>query len=372
MSEAVRLLHALAHALATLSLYSPGHPATKRAVEQAHQALRALLEVDPRPNFLFLNESAVYAGRALHELSDWPWTRRFSDAAFQRVEFDGRLTLDGMAAFLDRVLVAVASGSAPAADAEPIEGVFHGAVAVLDEELPDDDGAPPEAHVEGSKELRLDLTDEIEAMAYVLAEADRGALARAEAEAIVRILDGLIEAHGLPQAIGSPDAYPATHAVNTALLVMAAATASGMDRPARQRIGLAALLHDIGMALLPADLITRESLTPAERDKVETHTMRGARLLLEGGPGMALPAAVAYEHHLRPDGSGYPAGRLRMNAHWVSSLVGAASAYVALRSPRPFRPAWVPERALRFLEDGAGTVFEDDAARLLAVLVRPT
>jgi putative two-component system response regulator len=104
---------------------------------------------------------------------------------------------------------------------------------------------------------------------------------------------------------------------------------------------------------------------------METHTEAGARLLLEeGGVAMDLAAVVAYEHHLRPDGSGYPARRFASAAHWASRLVGTCAAYVALRAPRPFRAPWSPSRVLAHLEDGAGTVFDGEAARAVARLVR--
>ncbi len=233
---------------------------------------------------------------------------------------------------------------------------------------PDDEEAPED---QGSREVRLSLDDELEAMRFVLAEARRGVLARAEADAIVQILDMLLEQHQFPQAAHAAAPYPVVHAINTALLVMSAASAAGIDRVHRPRIGFAALLHDVGMTRIPLELGDKEALTSEERTIVESHAVHGARLLLEGGASLALAAAVAYEHHLRPDGTGYPVGRLRPTPHWASRMVGAASAYTALRSPRPFRPAWAPERALSLLEDGAGTVFDADVARLLAVVVRP-
>ena len=80
--------------------------------------------------------------------------------------------------------------------------------------------------------------------------------------------------------------------------------------------------------------------------------------------------AVAFEHHLRPDGTGYPARRFTPPTHWASRLTGTCAAYVALRAPRPYRPAWAPLRALAYLEEGAGTVFDAESARALATLVR--
>lgn len=372
MSEAVRFLHALAHALATLSLYSPGHPATRRAMEQAMEALQLLLAIDQRPVFLFLGAAPVFSGRALHELRDWPWGRRLADAGVHRIEFDGQLTPEGIAQLLHQFTARISGSRGDAiVDVPAIPGVQYGSVAVFEEEAVESGDEDATAQVQGSREFRLNLDDELEAMRFVLAEARRGVLARAEAGAIVRILDMLLDEHQFPQAAHGSAPYSVVHAINTALLTMVAATATGLDRADRQSLGVAALLHDIGMAQLPLGLADKESLEPAERVLIESHTERGGRILLEGGAAMALAAAVAYEHHLRPDGTGYPVGRLRTTPHWASRMVGAASAFIALRSPRPFRSPWSTDRALALLEEGSGTVFDADIAHLLTVVVRP-
>lgn len=377
MSEAVRFLHALAQALSTLALYSPGHPATHRAIETAWQALATLLAKDPQAVFLFLGSAPVYDGRALHELGNWPWSARLAQAGVQRVEFDSRATPAGMTLLLERLTARLASGAPEVGTVETaLDGIAYGPVAVQEVRLAIDETATTtETPVEGSQELSLHLQDELEVMGYVLTEARAGRVARAEAEAIVRILATHLDIHALPQAASPPDeaAYHAVHAVNTALLTMAAATVAGVDRPSRQRIGLAALFHDVGMARLPEALLRREQLNDVERAQVETHVQLGAELLLGvGGRGIELAAAVAWEHHLRPDGTGYPKQRVRMPPHWVSKMVGVAGTYVALRSPRPFRAAWTPARALGYLAEGAGTVFDRESAMLIAGLVRPT
>jgi putative two-component system response regulator len=162
------------------------------------------------------------------------------------------------------------------------------------------------------------------------------------------------------------------HAVNTALLAIAAGAKAGLSPDDLHALAVAALWHDIGVMRLPFDLASKTSLSEAERGIVEEHTVRGAALLLtHGGRTLRLAASVAFEHHLRPDGNGYPARRLGQPAHWASALIGAAAAYLAVRTERPYRAAWTPERALGYLRSGAGSVFEAEAARLVADLVTP-
>jgi HD-GYP domain-containing protein (c-di-GMP phosphodiesterase class II) len=379
VSEAIRFLHALAQALSAIGLYSPGHPAAGSAVRAAGEAMKALLGMDPAPTLYFLGGAPVYQGRAIHELGSWPWGPRLAEAGVQRLDLEPEATPEALELFLVRIQQHIAEGGGlPEDEPEPIAGIRYGTVTVADpyadaEDAPEEPESDPAGEEESSRELALDLSDELAAMAFLREEAARGRLARAEADTIVRVLGGHLDSFELPQASPPADlaAYPQFHAVNTALLAMAAAGAAGMERSGRQRIGVAALVHDIGMALLPADLLLRESLSAGERALMESHTEAGARLLLEqGGLAFDLASVVAHEHHLRPDGSGYPRRRFATVAHWGSRLVGTCAAYVALRAPRPFRAPWSPARALSHLEAGAGSIFDEEAARSVARLVR--
>ena len=371
MSEAIRFLHALAQALSAASLYSPGHPAIRRSVDAAFESLGVLLAVDPNPVLLFLGGAPVYAGRTLHELSDWPWSPRLSTVGVQRLECDASVTRDSLATLIEQFLVRLSTRAGAETSEPAIPGFLFGNVAVL-EEAAIEPVEPVPSEGASTRELLLDLTDELEAVAWILSEASRGQVARSEAEAVVRILSGLFDDYELPAANhgDDPTRYPLVHAINTALLTMAAA-APWLDRPGRYRLGVAALLHDIGMTQIPKELGNQESLTAAERITVEQHTSLGAALLLDaGGRGFELAAAVAFEHHLRPDHSGYPSRRFQPVPHWASRLVSAASTYASLRAPRAFRPEWAADRALAYLEEGAGTVFDAEASEMLVRVVR--
>lgn len=376
MNVAIRFLHSLAQALSTLGLYSPGHPAAERAAGTLWAALEKLLAEREEPTFYFLGTAPVFDGRALHELAEWPWSRRLADAGVRRLEFDRDATAASLLEFLREVQRRVASGAPVETfpDEQRYPGVRFGRVAVLDSQLEDEDLETDDDEPDTeSRELSLDLSDELDAVGFIFREARQGRLARSEADAVVRILGAHLERHELPQASASQDhdLYLPFHAINSALLAMAVSTAAGIDVPGRHRLGVAVLLHDIGMALLPPELLREEKYTPEQRTLMERHPEQGSRLLLEqGGRIMELAAVVAFEHHLRPDGSGYPTLRHRQAPHWASRLAGACSAYVSLRAPRPYRAAWPPARALAYLEEGAGTVFDTEAAKGVAAMVR--
>lgn len=374
MTEAIRFLHALAQALAAMALYSPGHPAVLRAVDTAWEALERLLADGEEHVFLFLGTAPVYAGRVLHELAAWPWSPRLSRAGMQRITFSSPADRDGLQDLLQRLQLRL-GGQAEADTAPPIPGISYGTVDIDDTaigvgsllalNLGEQEG--------GGRELQLDLTDELAAFAYIRERAAADVLAWTEADAIVRILHVHLENHALPQAAPPSDAtsYPQVHAINTALLAMAAGRATGLERLDTHRLGMAALLHDLGMARITPRLSLAERLTASERAEVETHPARGAELLLgKGGRTAELTATVAWEHHLHPDGSGYPVRRIRAPMHWASRLVAVSSTFASLRCPRPFRAAWSTARAVAHLEEGAGSRMDREAVALVLSLVQ--
>src|SRR5688572_6637610 len=110
--------------------------------------------------------------------------------------------------------------------------------------------------------------------------------------------------------------YTFTHMVNVAILTMAQGHALGIDGPRLEEIGLAALLHDIGKVRTPAGILEKpERLTGDEFQVMMRHTIDGAEML-RGVSGMpTLPPVVAFEHHLRLDGRGYPDGVRRERLH---------------------------------------------------------
>jgi putative nucleotidyltransferase with HDIG domain len=377
MSEAVRFLHALAQVLATMGLYSPGHPATVRARDNAWAALQSLLEVESDPVFLFLAGAPVYGGRALHELAEWPWTERLSSAGVQRWEIHVGVSEADFAEFLEQLRVRSGEGRDrdEGGDYSVIGAMRFGTVAVAEEQEASEAAAASEgelAEAGGSLEMAIDLDDEIEIMKYILAESRQGRIARAEVEALARVLATTVTPAALVQVGGTADRidYPAVHAVNTALLTMTVCQSVGVEAKARHRIGIAALLHDIGMTRLPEQFAAGTALAPEDRGLMESHTVLGAGILLESGRGMDLAATVSMEHHIRPDGTGYPSRRFAFPSHWASRIIGVASAYVALRSPRPYRGGWSVSRVLEHLEEGMGTIFEADAVKAVVSVVR--
>ena len=108
-------------------------------------------------------------------------------------------------------------------------------------------------------------------------------------------------------ALREYDNYTFTHMVNVSILTMAQARSLGVDGPLLREFGLAALMHDIGKVKTPLEILTKPAaLTDDEFAIMKRHTIDGAEILRATPDVPALAPVVAFEHHLRTDGSGYP------------------------------------------------------------------
>ncbi|HEX6694316.1 MAG TPA: HD domain-containing phosphohydrolase [Longimicrobiales bacterium] len=231
--------------------------------------------------------------------------------------------------------------------------------------------------------IRLDTTppdprfaEELKAVFWLMHQVREGnALPVTEAEAVAHSLFAAMRRTGpvtLPQLpLRRMAEYVAVHAINVSLLAMALAEAAGVDNRAVRDIGLAALLHDVGMTRVPVELLARaDQLSDAERELVQRHPLEGARIIVEADASLELAAVVAYEHHLRPDRGGYPRLKYRRTPHYAARLVQLCDVYHALRSPRPFRQPWPADLTFAFLNERAGTEFDADFAGKLITLIK--
>lgn len=138
------------------------------------------------------------------------------------------------------------------------------------------------------------------------------------------------------------------------------AQAVGMPEPVVSDMTLFTQFHDIGKLSVPETILRAErQLSAEEYDIVKSHTLLGAEILATA-PGLELAVEIAYTHHERWDGDGYPAG-IKGDQIPVSGRIAAiADAYDALRSDRSFRAGWSAERAAEFIVSEAGWQFDPE------------
>jgi putative two-component system response regulator len=182
--------------------------------------------------------------------------------------------------------------------------------------------------------------------------ASESALQRAYAETLTR-LSRVVDYHD--NATGS-------HLERVGAYAAAIAEALSLDPNRVELLRLAAPLHDIGKIAV-ADHVLRKTgkLTPEERLLMQKHADVGRELLAGSGSELLeLAATVAWTHHERWDGSGYPRGLRGGAIPLEGRVVAVADVFDALTSVRPYRPPMSHGDALVYLCAERGKAFDAD------------
>lgn len=196
---------------------------------------------------------------------------------------------------------------------------------------------------------------------------------------IVEALSGASVA-GL-ESLKTHSSYVFEHSVDVALVSLVLGKQAGVPQDQLRELALGGLLHDIGY--LYVDEATWQHpgpLSEQDRADVRRHPQMGFELTRRMPVASILPAHIAYQHHERQDGLGYPRGlegsgkvsrrmdervdRKRMLL--LAEIAAVADVYSALTSDRPHRPALLPDEALRTLESMAPGHLNRELVELLA------
>lgn len=119
-------------------------------------------------------------------------------------------------------------------------------------------------------------------------------------------------------------------------------------------------LHDIGKVGVPDFILLKpKALSSEEWEVIKTHPLLGARIL-HGGRSSLLQKAVeiVLTHHERWDGTGYPLGLKGEEIPLSGRIVALSDVFDALLSPRPYKPPWTMEEALREIQNQRGKHFD--------------
>jgi putative two-component system response regulator len=122
----------------------------------------------------------------------------------------------------------------------------------------------------------------------------------------------------------------------------------------------AAPLHDIGKIGTPDHILLKPGkLTPQEFEIMKQHTVIGERILANSSsPILRAGAEIAFSHHEKFDGSGYPCGLKGRAISLYGRIVAVADVFDALTSARPYKKAWDLDRACELLRTNSGKHFD--------------
>ncbi len=159
--------------------------------------------------------------------------------------------------------------------------------------------------------------------------------------------------------IKAHDEYTYYHSVSVASLSIFLGIAANMNRNALYKLGMGALMHDIGKVFIPKDLINKPSaLTDEEFEKMKRHSSFGYDYLREqwGGPIESVVAVLT--HHERYDGGGYPLGLMGDKQPLEGKIIALSDVYDAMTSDRPYHSALPPSEAIEHIMGNSGIMFD--------------
>jgi putative two-component system response regulator len=213
----------------------------------------------------------------------------------------------------------------------------------------------------GPSDLLIDVTNALHRRRL---EADRRAAA---AEALQRAYAGTLRR--LSRAVEYHDGATGAHLERVGAHAATIGRALGLDRSTVELLRLAAPLHDIGKIAVPEHVLRKTGpLTVEERALMERHTEVGRDLLAGSGSELLeLASTVAWTHHERWDGSGYPRALRADEIPLAGRIVAVADVFDALTSRRPYRPSIPASAAFAYLVGECGTSFDPEIVDAFAV-----
>lgn len=186
-------------------------------------------------------------------------------------------------------------------------------------------------------------------------------LLRKSIGALIQALNRVVEAR---------DPYTAGHQKRVSNLARAIAAKLGLPSDTIEGIRIAGAVHDIGKIWVPAEILSKPGrLSLVEFEVVKVHAQAGYDILKE--IDFSWPVAeIVLQHHERNNGSGYPRGLQRSEISIEAKVLAVADVVEAILSHRPYRPSAGLEVALEAINQGKGTLYEENVVKACIELLK--
>lgn len=155
------------------------------------------------------------------------------------------------------------------------------------------------------------------------------------------------------------DDYTYLHSVAVSALMVALARQLGLDAATTRELGKAGLLHDLGKAKTPIEILNKPGkLTDEEFAVIKRHPEQGHQILVAGAASGEIPLDVVLHHHEKMDGAGYPRRYKGDEISLYARMGAVCDVYDAITSNRPYKDGWDPADAIRKMAEWCGGHFD--------------
>jgi putative nucleotidyltransferase with HDIG domain len=362
------LLRRFASGVRAAQLYAADHPLLGRNVEGLLAALKALHQHQASIPVGIVGTELVVADTPLPKTSAGmgELIKRLRDHQIERISFERGITTEEAAGFIHAIAALGAKGDR-SASALQFPHIRIGRITT--EERRDGGIASDMAAIR-------QLYDNAVKAAEVLWDS-AGTEGQPDMPAALQTVEGLADAVTQNRtalvaltAMRNYDNYTFTHMVNVSILTMGQARALGIEGRLLREFGLSALMHDIGKVRTPKEILNKPGkLTDEEFVIMRRHPVDGAEILRRTPEMPILAPVVAFEHHLRMDGTGYPFGAKRPALNLGTMLCSISDVYDAMRSQRTYQQAFPTDRILAVLRQSDGSQFDQHLVRRFVQLL---
>ncbi|MEK6622650.1 MAG: HD domain-containing phosphohydrolase [Planctomycetota bacterium] len=158
------------------------------------------------------------------------------------------------------------------------------------------------------------------------------------------------------------------HSINVMIFAIKIGNGLGYNREQLAELGLAALLHDVGVCKIPNGIVIKEgTLTNEEYALIKKHPQLGYDIIVNVfDKKYQWLADVVFQEHEREGGQGYPRGITGKEIHEYAKIIGMVDVYEALSHPRPQRKRFLPYEAAKVIVNSSKNAF---APRMIKMLI---
>jgi putative nucleotidyltransferase with HDIG domain len=156
------------------------------------------------------------------------------------------------------------------------------------------------------------------------------------------------------------DQYTAEHCINVGIQAMTLGRHLGLGLKHLELLGLCGMLHDVGKMAIDPDILNKpDKLTAEEFEIIKQHAICGFQELNKDNDLPEEVKNVAYSHHERLDGKGYPRGLPAISLDFYTRVITIVDAYDAITSKRCYSPSNPSAAGLKIIYDSRGTQFDE-------------
>jgi HD-GYP domain-containing protein (c-di-GMP phosphodiesterase class II) len=160
------------------------------------------------------------------------------------------------------------------------------------------------------------------------------------------------------------------HSVNVSIIAVKIGILMGYNQLKLADLAVGALFHDLGMTKIPLEILDKTSgLTDDEVKLIHAHPEEGYNILKQNQSISASSAHVAYQHHERYNGTGYPRGMAGDTIHEFARIAAVADVYDSMTTERLYRHAKEPLETMNFIRANRGIEFDPVVVDLMDKII---